>query len=71
MQMANSKCYLDGVKLSSCFIESLCLSQVHEQLTATDESHYKEDLLVSHENVTHTHKEWVISLKQDIFFQLG
>jgi len=60
--MANCHSDLDCVEFSAFFSKSLGLSQVHEELTTSNEAHHKENLLVSHEHVVHTHEEGVIGL---------
>lgn len=69
--MAKSHSYLDCIEASSLFREPRHLSQVHEQLATTDEAHDEENLMVRLKHVTHAHEERVISLKQDIFLELG
>jgi hypothetical protein len=62
MKMPYGQSNLGCVKFSSIFLEPCGVSQVHEQLSSTDESHHKEDLLLSLENVVHSYQEGVISL---------
>ena len=70
VEMSNSHGNLDSVEFSAIFCETLGVSKVHEKLTTSDEPHHKENLLVRHENVAHSHKEWMISLEQNIFLKL-
>jgi len=44
---------------------------MHEKLATAHKPHYEEDLLFGHEDVAHANQEWMVSLQQDIFFQLG
>ena len=37
-----------------------------DKLTASDESHDKENLLIRLEHVAHSNKEWVIGLQKDV-----
>lgn len=67
--MAESHGDLDGVETSSVLREPGNLTQMHEKLTSSDESHDKENLLVSLEDVAHANQEWMVSLEQDIFLQ--
>jgi hypothetical protein len=68
--VSNGQSHLSRVELGSIFSKSSAISQVHEQLTSSDESHDEEDLLVSLEHIVHTNQEGMISLEQDFFFQL-
>ena len=43
---------------------------MHKKFTATHKPHDKENLLLGHEHVAHSHQEGVVSLQQNIFFQL-
>jgi hypothetical protein len=70
MQMADGNSDLERVELGSVFGESGAVPQVHEELTSSDESHHEEDLLFRLEHVMHSHKEGVVSLHQDVLFQL-
>jgi len=71
MQVADSHAHLDRVEASTVFGESLCVAEVHKQLTTSHESHYEEDLLRRLEHVAHTDKEGVVSLQQNIFLEFG
>ena len=42
---------------------------MHEKLTASNEFHDKEDLLIRLKDVLHTHQKWMVSLHKDIFLQ--
>ena len=70
VQMTQSHGHLNGVETGSLLWEPGYLSQVHEQFTATDESHDEENLVVSLEHVAHAHQEWMVSLEQNIFLEL-
>ena len=69
--MKVTKCQCDGksVELGSSLRELAGLSEVHEQLTATDKLHHKVQLGVSLENVLHTHEERMIGLLQDLLLK--
>ena len=67
--MAKRHSYLDGVEAGAFFREASDLAKVHEQLTTTYKSHNEEDLLLCLEDITHSNKERMISLQQDIFLQ--
>ena len=53
---------LDCVEACTLFWESCDLSEVHEKLTTTDESHDEEDFLFGLEYVAHTYQEGVVGL---------
>ena len=63
----HSNCH--RVELGLLLRELLGSSKVHEELTAPDELHHEENLLVSLENIFHADQEWVVSLHEDILFQ--
>ena len=44
---------------------------MHKKLATAHKPHYEEDLLFGHEDVAHANQEWMVSLQQNIFFQLG
>ena len=67
--MSESHGDLDSVKASALFWESGDLSQVHEELTTTDEAHDEKDLLLRLENVAHAYKERMVGLQKDVFLQ--
>ena len=69
--MTDSHRDLDSVEFRSVFTEALSVSQVHEKFASTNEPHHEEYLLVGHEDVAHSHEEWVISLQQNILLKLG
>lgn len=55
VQVTKSHGDLDSVELGALLSESLRLTQVHKELSSSDESHDEEDLLLSHEDIGHTH----------------
>jgi hypothetical protein len=71
VEVTNSHGYLDSVEFSAFFSKSLCLPQVHEKFSASNESHNEKDLLVCHEDIVHTDEEGVVGLQKNIFLKLG
>ena len=69
--MTDSHCNLNGIEFGAVFCESLGVSQMHEKFTTSNEPHDKEDLLISHENVAHSHEERVVGLEQNILFKFS
>lgn len=69
MQVTDSNSNLSTIKLGSLLVKSGNISEVHEELSSSDESHDEEDLLVGLENILHSNKERVISLKQNILLK--
>lgn len=67
--MTESHGDLDSVKTRSLFWEASNLTQMREELTATDKTHDEEDLVLSLEDVVHANKEWMISLHQNVLLQ--
>ena len=53
MQVTNGKGYLGCVELGSIFREASGVTEVHEELTTSDEAHDEEDFLFSLENIIH------------------
>mmetsp|Transcript_94264 Transcript_94264/g.129853 ORF Transcript_94264/g.129853 Transcript_94264/m.129853 type:complete len:307 (-) Transcript_94264:476-1396(-) len=70
MQVTECDGNLDGVETSSLFGESACRTQVSKELTTSDKSHNKEDLLISLEHVVHTNEERMIGLQKNILLKL-
>lgn len=69
MKMSKGQSNSHAVKLSSLLRELSCLSEMHEQFSTPHEFHNKEDFSISLENVFHTYKEWMISLKQNFLLE--
>ena len=69
MQMTQSKCHRQWIKLGSLLRELPSFSEMHEELTTSYEFHDEENLLVSLEDVLHTHQKGVISFLQYLFLK--
>ena len=70
VQMTQSHGNLNCVETRSLFRESCNLAQMGEKLTSTHESHDEEYFVVCLEDVIHSNEEGMVSLHQNILFQL-
>ena len=59
------------VHFSLIFGELLLFSEVHKELTTSNELHDEEDLCVGLEHVLHADQKWVICLEKNIFLEHG
>lgn len=71
VKVTYGKSNLDCVELSAVFREAGRISQVHEELSTTNESHDKEDLGLGLEDIVHADKERMVGLHKDLFLELG
>ena len=53
MQVTNGKGYLGCVELGSIFRKASGVTEVHEELTTSNEAHDEEDFLFGLENIIH------------------
>lgn len=70
MQMSDGNSDLCGIETGSILCETGGCPQMHEQFTASHESHNEENLRLCLEDVMHANQEGMIGLHQNLFLEL-